>query len=197
MLARAVSAVNVLLWHDLSRRTSSAASPGRQASWSSVTRPIQRPTLAHWPGLTRSGLHRQVAASVAMGAIPVLAGGPGAGPGHYYHPVILADVPPGSPAATEEMFGPVASVFAADDDEEAIRIANQTRFGLGCSVWTEDMRRAALYIASVDAGMVFVNGTVRSDARVPFGGVKDSGFGRELGPAGLREFTNAKTVWIA
>lgn len=145
----------------------------------------------------RSGLHRQVAASVAMGAIPVLAGGPAAGPGHYYHPVILADVPPGSPATTEEMFGPVASVFAADDDEEAIRIANQTRFGLGCSVWTEDMRRAALYIASVDAGMVFVNGTVRSDARVPFGGVKDSGFGRELGPAGLREFTNAKTVWIA
>lgn len=145
----------------------------------------------------RSGLNRQVDATLAMGAMPVLAGGPGAGPGHYYRPVILANVPPGSPAATEELFGPVASVFTADDDDEAIRIANETRFGLGCSVWTEDMRRAAPYIESVNAGMIFVNGTVRSDARIPFGGVKDSGFGRELGPAGLREFTNAKTVWIA
>jgi acyl-CoA reductase-like NAD-dependent aldehyde dehydrogenase len=145
----------------------------------------------------RSGLHRQVEASLAMGATPVLAGGPGAGPGHYYLPVILADIPPGSPAATEELFGPVASVFTTGDDDEAIKIANETRFGLGCSVWTEDNLRAAPYIESIAAGMVFVNGTVRSDARIPFGGVKDSGFGRELGSAGVREFTNAKTVWIA
>lgn len=145
----------------------------------------------------RATLHDQVEATLGMGATAVLAGGPRPGPGHFYQPVILTDIPPGSPAATQELFGPAASVFAVADDDEAIAMANGTGFGLGCSVWTRDSARAARYADSVEAGMVFINSVVKSDARLPFGGVKDSGFGRELGILGAREFTNAKTVWIA
>jgi acyl-CoA reductase-like NAD-dependent aldehyde dehydrogenase len=145
----------------------------------------------------RTALHDQVEATLAMGAIAVLPGGPRPGPGHFYQPVILTDIPAGSPAATQELFGPAASVFAVADDDEAIAMANRTGFGLGCSVWTRDTARAARYVDSVEAGMIFVNSVVKSDARLPFGGVKDSGFGREIGILGVREFTNAKTVWIA
>jgi succinate-semialdehyde dehydrogenase / glutarate-semialdehyde dehydrogenase len=109
----------------------------------------------------------------------------------------MTGIPPGSPAATQELFGPVASVFAVDRDDEAVAVANATGFGLGCSVWTSDSARADTYIDSIEAGMVFVNSVVKSDVRLPFGGVKDSGFGRELGILGTREFTNAKTIWIA
>jgi acyl-CoA reductase-like NAD-dependent aldehyde dehydrogenase len=148
-------------------------------------------------GDLRETLDRQVADTLALGARAVLPGGPAAGPGYFYRPVILAGIPPGSPAAVQELFGPVASIFTVDNDEEAVAMANETDFGLGCSVWTRDRARAAKYLDSVQAGMVFVNSVVKSDARLPFGGVKDSGFGREFGILGVREFTNAKTVWIA
>jgi acyl-CoA reductase-like NAD-dependent aldehyde dehydrogenase len=142
-------------------------------------------------------LQQQVEATLAMGATSVLAGGPVPGPGYFYRPVILAGIPPAAPAASEELFGPVASIFVFQDDDQAVCMANETSFGLGCSVWTGDRSRAERFIELAESGMVFVNGIVRSDARLPFGGVKDSGFGRELGIAGATEFTNAKTVWIA
>jgi succinate-semialdehyde dehydrogenase/glutarate-semialdehyde dehydrogenase len=109
---------------------------------------------------------------------------------------VLADIPRDSPAYSEEFFGPVASIFRVKDVEEAIRIANDTRFGLGASVWTRDTAERTRLIDGVESGMVFVNKMVVSDPRVPFGGIKQSGFGRELGQLGIREFTNIKTVWI-
>jgi acyl-CoA reductase-like NAD-dependent aldehyde dehydrogenase len=145
----------------------------------------------------RTALDRQVQATVAAGATTVLAGGPEPGPGYFYRPVILTDIPAGSPAAAEELFGPVASVFPVESDEEAIALANATQFGLGCSVWTRETERADRYIEQVESGMVFVNSIVKSDGHIPFGGIKDSGIGREIGILGVREFTNAKTTWIA
>jgi acyl-CoA reductase-like NAD-dependent aldehyde dehydrogenase len=142
-------------------------------------------------------LERQVAQTIAAGARVVLPGGPEPGPGSFYRPVVLTDIPPGSPAATQELFGPVASVFPADTDDEALALANGTEFGLGASVWTQDRGRAAYYVELLQAGMVFVNSVVKSDVRLPFGGVKASGFGRELGMLGAREFINAKTTWVA
>jgi acyl-CoA reductase-like NAD-dependent aldehyde dehydrogenase len=142
-------------------------------------------------------LERQVAQTIAAGARVVLPGGPEPGPGSFYRPVVLTDIPPGSPAATQELFGPVASVFPADTDHEALALANGTEFGLGASVWTQDRGRAAYYVELLQAGMVFVNSVVKSDVRLPFGGVKASGFGRELGMLGAREFINAKTTWVA
>jgi len=109
---------------------------------------------------------------------------------------VLSRIPAGSPADREELFGPVAALFPVADDDEAIRIANSTSYGLGASVWTRDPHRAGRYAEALEAGSVFVNGQVKSDPRLPFGGVKDSGFGRELGPDGLLEFINKKTVWI-
>lgn len=117
--------------------------------------------------------------------------------GSFYPPTILTDIPPGTPADTEEFFGPVALVFRVKTIEEAIALANSTDFGLGASAWTTDKKEQQQLINQLDAGAVFINGLVKSDPRLPFGGIKQSGYGRELARHGLMEFVNAKTVWIA
>ena len=141
-------------------------------------------------------LERQVKESVRLGA-KVLAGGKRVqGDGYYFEPTVLTDVRPGMPAYSEETFGPVASVIRVKDAEEALRVANDTDFGLGSSIWTADVERAKKLAERVEAGMVFINGMVASDARLPFGGVKRSGYGRELSEYGIKEFTNIQTVWV-
>jgi succinate-semialdehyde dehydrogenase / glutarate-semialdehyde dehydrogenase len=135
--------------------------------------------------------------TVKAGAKLLTGGHPIKGPGNFYAPTVLTNVPKNSPAYSEEFFGPVASIFRVKDQDEAIRIANDVRFGLGSSVWTNDEKERERFINELDAGMVFVNKMVASDPRIPFGGVKASGHGRELGLVGIREFVNAKTVWIA
>jgi succinate-semialdehyde dehydrogenase/glutarate-semialdehyde dehydrogenase len=139
-------------------------------------------------------LERQVTRSVAMGARIVAGGRRLAGRGNYFEPTILTDVPPDAPAYREEMFGPVAVLFRARGIADAIRIANDTTFGLGASVWTRDPAEATQLIDEIETGQVFVNAMVASDPRFPFGGVKRSGYGRELSLYGLREFVNIKTV---
>ncbi|HEX9982522.1 MAG TPA: NAD-dependent succinate-semialdehyde dehydrogenase [Thermoanaerobaculia bacterium] len=142
-------------------------------------------------------LDEQVRASVDAGA-KLLTGGKRIGDrGHFYAPTILSDIPESAPAYGEETFGPVASLFRVDSVDEAVRIANATTFGLGASVWTNDDEEMKRFIDGIDSGQVFVNAMVASDPRVPFGGTKHSGFGRELGVYGIREFVNVKTVWIA
>jgi succinate-semialdehyde dehydrogenase/glutarate-semialdehyde dehydrogenase len=144
----------------------------------------------------RDALHRQVEESVRRGARLVCGGRIPAGPGAFYPPTILEAVAPGMPAFDEETFGPVAAVIRAKDEADALRLANASAYGLGASVWTADAARGERLAAEVEAGVVFVNGLVKSDARVPFGGVKGSGYGRELSEHGLREFVNVKTVWV-
>jgi succinate-semialdehyde dehydrogenase/glutarate-semialdehyde dehydrogenase len=117
-------------------------------------------------------------------------------PGNYYLPTVLADIPKESPAACGELFGPVASLFRAKDVEDAIRIANSSPFGLGASAWTNDPGEREKFINGLESGMVFINRMVASDPRLPFGGVKRSGHGRELAMFGIREFMNIKTVSI-
>ena len=143
-----------------------------------------------------NGVHDQVQKSIAAGAKLLTGGNRIQGAGFYYEPTVLADVPRESPAYREELFGPVASVFRVRDNAEAIKMANDSVFGLGASVWTNDAKEQELYVSELEAGMVFINGMVASDPRLPFGGVKRSGFGRELGATGIREFMNTKTVWI-
>jgi len=141
-------------------------------------------------------LDGEVRRTVEMGAKVLTGGKPLDRPGNFYAPTVLTQIPKGSPAHQEELFGPVASVFRAKDLEDAIRIANDTRFGLGASAWTNDDRERERFIDGLESGMVFINRMVASDPRLPFGGVKWSGHGRELGVHGIREFTNIKTVWI-
>jgi len=142
----------------------------------------------------REELHNQVQASVRAGARLVTGGYIPEGPGYYYPATVLADVPPDAPAATEETFGPVAALFVADSPEEALRMANDSGYGLGAAVWTTDGDAARTFIRGLEAGAVFINGMVASDPRLPFGGIKRSGYGRELGRFGLYEFLNIKTV---
>jgi succinate-semialdehyde dehydrogenase/glutarate-semialdehyde dehydrogenase len=145
----------------------------------------------------RNDLHEQVMRSVSQGARVVLGGEISRLRGAWYPPTVLVDVRPGMPAYEEELFGPVAAVIEARDEDDALRIANDSTFGLGAAVFTKDVARGERIAAErLDAGNCFVNGLVKSDARLPFGGIKESGYGRELSPFGIREFVNVKTVWV-
>lgn len=141
-------------------------------------------------------LHGQVSDAVQRGATAILGGQPLASPGCYYPPTVLTGVKPGMRAYQEELFGPVATVMAVRDAEHALAMANDTPFGLGASLWTADPANGAALAARIESGAVFVNGMVKSDPRLPFGGVKESGYGRELAGFGIREFVNIQTVWI-
>jgi acyl-CoA reductase-like NAD-dependent aldehyde dehydrogenase len=144
----------------------------------------------------RDTVDRQVRESVAQGARVLLGGAPLPGSGYFYHPTLLVDVPDTSPAWREELFGPVAVLVRARDVDEAIDLANDTGFGLGANLWTRDLERAQLLASRIEAGSVFINGMVASDPRLPFGGVKQSGYGRELSEFGIHEFVNIQTIWI-
>jgi succinate-semialdehyde dehydrogenase/glutarate-semialdehyde dehydrogenase len=147
---------------------------------------------------TRDRLHEQVLRSVAAGARCLLGGDVPASRGFFYPPTVLTAVRPGMPVFDEEVFGPVAAIVAADDTEAAIDLANRSRYGLGAAIFTSDTQRAQdIAERRLEAGNCFINDFVRSDPRAPFGGIKDSGYGRELGPFGIREFVNVKTVWAA
>ncbi len=147
-------------------------------------------------GDLRDTLARQVEESVKQGARAVVGGTPLAGTGYYYAPTVLEGVSDTMPAFREETFGPVAAVVRARDADDAVRLANDTVYGLGANLWTRDLERARQLARRIEAGNVFVNSMVASDPRLPFGGVKRSGYGRELGVFGIREFTNIQTVWI-
>jgi acyl-CoA reductase-like NAD-dependent aldehyde dehydrogenase len=151
--------------------------------------PLARPEFVH-------DLERQVRESVRQGAAIIAGGTRRAGKGYFFNPTVLTDVRPEMPAGCEEVFGPVAALFRAADAEEAIQIANNTPYGLGASLWTSDLKEAKRLARRIEAGQVFINGMVASDPRLPFGGVKRSGYGRELSELGIREFVNAQTVWI-
>lgn len=141
-------------------------------------------------------LDADVHKTIDAGARLLTGGRPLPRPGNYYAPTVLTNIPKNSPAYQEEFFGPVAAIFRVKDIDEAIDVANDSRFGLGASAWTNDDRERERFINELEAGMVFINKMVASDPRIPFGGVKQSGYGRELGIHGIREFTNIKTVWI-
>lgn len=147
-------------------------------------------------GDLRDALHSQVERSVAMGANVALGGSPREGRGYFYNPTVLTQVTPEMPAFVEETFGPAAAVIRARDAEEAIALANRSAYGLGSSLWTGDIEHGQQLARRIESGAVFLNGMVASDPRLPFGGVKRSGYGRELSSFGIREFVNVKTVWI-
>ena len=145
----------------------------------------------------RDDLHRQVEQSIQKGARALVGGTKPSEPGAFYPPTVLADVRKGMPAYDEELFGPVAAIIVATDERDAVRIANDSPFGLGAAVFTRDIERGTRIAAEdLEAGNCFVNAFVRSDPRLPFGGIKQSGYGRELGMWGIREFVNIKTVWV-
>jgi succinate-semialdehyde dehydrogenase / glutarate-semialdehyde dehydrogenase len=144
----------------------------------------------------RDEMHAIVRQAIAEGARPTMGCEVPAGPGAFYPVSILADVKPGNVAAREEIFGPVAVVIRADSADHAVEIANDSRFGLGASLWTRSEAQVERLVPRIEAGAVFVNGLVKSDPRLPFGGVKTSGYGRELGLEGIRAFVNVKTVWV-
>jgi len=166
-----------------------ALKPGDPAAEGTTLAPLAREDL-------REALHRQVRASLALGAVAVCGCEPLEGAGFFYAASILDRVMPGMPAYEEELFGPVAAVIRVRGEEEAVAVANASRYGLGGSVWTGDGARGERIARRIQAGACFVNGAVKSDPRLPFGGVKASGYGRELSHHGLREFVNAKTIWI-
>jgi succinate-semialdehyde dehydrogenase/glutarate-semialdehyde dehydrogenase len=151
--------------------------------------PLARPDLVE-------ALDRQVKESVAMGARVLTGGKRLDGAGNYYAPTVLGGVNDKMPVFREETFGPVAAVIRVKDDEEALRVANDSDFGLGSAIFTRDVDKARRMAERIEAGLVFVNGMVASDARLPFGGVKKSGYGRELGEHGIKEFVNVQTVWV-
>ena len=144
----------------------------------------------------REALERQVLDSVRMGARVLTGGERGSGKGWYYQPTVLADVTEDMPVFKEETFGPVAAVLRVRDAEEAVRVANDSAYGLGASLWTRDLRAGEALARKIESGSVFVNGMVASDPRLPFGGVKRSGYGRELSSYGIKEFVNIQTIWI-
>ncbi len=143
----------------------------------------------------RDNVHRQVTDAVSQGARVLTGGKPVEGAGFFYEPTVLAGLPHDAPVVSEEFFGPVAMLFPFKDEAEAIALANDTEYGLGAAVWSRDLDRARHVAEKIEAGAVFINDFVRSDPRAPFGGIKSSGFGRELGALGARELTNAKLVW--
>jgi succinate-semialdehyde dehydrogenase/glutarate-semialdehyde dehydrogenase len=145
----------------------------------------------------RDDLHLQVVQSVEGGARVLLGGEVPEAPGAFYPPTVLTDVAPGTPAYDDELFGPVAAVIPAVDEKDALRIANDSVFGLGAAVFTGDVERGRrIAEEELDAGACFVNAFVKSDPRLPFGGIKESGYGRELSAVGIREFVNVKTVYV-
>jgi len=141
-------------------------------------------------------LHEQVTASVAAGATLECGGEPLDADGHFYPPTVLTDVPDGTPAAEEELFGPVAAVFTVADEDEAVAVANDSDYGLGASIWTADSDRGERLAHRIESGNAFVNQITKSDPRLPFGGIKDSGYGTELSHHGIREFTAKRTIWV-
>lgn len=147
-------------------------------------------------GDLRDELERQVRSSVDMGARVIVGGRRRPGKGFFYEPTLLVDVPHGAPVLTEEVFGPAAPIVIVRDADEAVARANDTRFGLSNNLWTRDLDRARALARELDSGGVFINGMTASDPRLPFGGVKKSGYGRELAAFGLREFVNVKTIWV-
>ena len=144
----------------------------------------------------RDALHRQVTNSIKKGAVPLVGCEPVAGTGYYYKASLLDQVRPGMPAYDDELFGPVAAVIRAKDEADALRIANDSRYGLGGTVCTRDPDKGEAFARALHSGQAFVNGMVKSDPRLPFGGIKASGYGRELALQGIREFVNIKTIWI-
>jgi len=144
----------------------------------------------------RDDLHTQVLDSIAQGATLLLGGEVPPGVGSFYPPTVLTDVKPGMPAYDEELFGPVAAIIAARDEADAVRIANDSVFGLGAAVFTKDLARGERIARELEAGCTFINALVASDPRLPFGGIKEAGYGRELGSYGIREFMNVKTVYV-
>ena len=147
-------------------------------------------------GDLRDELDRQVQASVKMGARIVLGGKPIEGKGYFYEPTIVSDVTPDMPVFREETFGPAAALIRARDTDHAIELANDSEFGLGGNLWTRDIARAQELAGRIESGAIFINGMTASDPRLPFGGVKRSGYGRELSTFGIREFVNIQTVWV-
>lgn len=166
-----------------------ARQPGDPADPQTVLGPLARHDL-------RDELHGQVQRSVRRGARLLLGGRIPAGPGWFYPPTVLTGVKPGMPAYSEELFGPVAAIIPVRDEAEAVAVANDSIYGLGAAIFTRDRRRARELAPQIAAGMVFINDFVRSDPSLPFGGIKQSGFGRELGRPGLRAFVNLKTLWL-
>jgi succinate-semialdehyde dehydrogenase/glutarate-semialdehyde dehydrogenase len=144
----------------------------------------------------RDGIDTQIRATLERGGRLEIGGKPIAGPGYFYQPTIVSDVVPGMRMFDEEVFGPAAAVVRARDAEHAIALANASSYGLGFSLWTRDIAAAEKLAPRVEAGAVFVNGIVASDPRLPFGGVKKSGYGRELSHFGVHEFANVQTVWL-
>jgi acyl-CoA reductase-like NAD-dependent aldehyde dehydrogenase len=166
-----------------------ALKTGDPADRSTQVGPLARPEF-------RQDLERQIQESVRKGAAVLAGGSRCAGKGYFFEPTVLSEVQPDMAAGCEEVFGPVAALLRAANAEEAIRLANKTPYGLGSNLWTSDLEKAKQLARRIEAGQVFINGMVASDPRLPFGGIKRSGYGRELSELGIREFVNIQTVWI-